>query len=195
MGSSRTRIRASASRSLSTSTFWRSPTERRQTAAEGSTSKPYRADIDRMRPAIVGRIEHPGEVRQEQRDVLGHAERGDLDEVLEHEADAEPSRVVRRPDGNRPPLEPDLPGVRAVEAVEDLHQGALPRPVLAHERVHLAAVHVEIDPVVGRHAGEPLRDGSEGEEGAWAHGPPILAEGPSRRPPGFLPGRRATDSL
>jgi hypothetical protein len=46
-------------------------------------------------------------------------------------------------------------------------------------------VHVEIDPVVGGHAGESLRDGAQRQEGSRAHGAPIVADGPTRRPPGF----------
>ena len=43
------------------------------------------------------------------------------------------------------PLMQDLALVRPVEAVEDVHQRRLARPVLAEQRVHLAASQVEVD--------------------------------------------------
>ena len=77
-------------------------------------------------------------------------QRGDLHELLEHHADAEPPRVLRA-SGSRParPSSADLAGVRAVEAVEDLHERALARAVLADDGVHLARVDVEVDAIVG----------------------------------------------
>ena len=44
--------------------------------------------------------------------------------------------------------EANLALVRRVEAVEDVHQGRLARPVLAEQRVHLAGQEVEVDAVV-----------------------------------------------
>jgi hypothetical protein len=45
-----------------------------------------------------------------------------------------------------------------VEPVEDVHERRLAGAVLAEQRVHLAGGHVEVDVVVGQHAGEALGD-------------------------------------
>src|SRR5665811_2268173 len=56
------------------------------------------------------------------------------------------------------PVDQDLPLVRLVHAVELAHEGALARTVLAEQGVHLAGRHVEIDMIVGKHAGKALDD-------------------------------------
>ena len=61
-------------------------------------------------------------------------------------------------DRDRLAVEEDLALVRAGEPVEDVHQGRLAGPVLAEQRVDLARAHVEVDVVVGDHAGIALRD-------------------------------------
>ena len=65
---------------------------------------------------------------------------------------------VGRMDLDRLPVELDGAARRAVHPGEDLGEGRLAGPVLAEQRVNLAAVEVEID--VGQHldAGEGLRD-------------------------------------
>ena len=67
-------------------------------------------------------------------------------------------------DADRLSLEPDLALVGVVEPVQDIHQSALPRPVLAQEGVNLAAPDVEVHPVVGHHAREALGDPLHSEE-------------------------------
>ena len=51
--------------------------------------------------------------------------------------------------------------VRAVLAVEGLHQRRLAGAVLAHDRVHLAAADPQLDVAVGDHAGEALGDAAQ----------------------------------
>ncbi len=58
-------------------------------------------------------------------------------------------------------VDQDLPGIRLVQPVEDVHEGALPGAVLAEEGVHLARGKPEVDVVVGDDAGEALGDPAE----------------------------------
>jgi len=62
-------------------------------------------------------------------------------------------------------VEAQLPGVGGQDPREDLHQRALPRPVLADHRDDLAAADVEVHPVEGEDAGESLHDSVGGEAG------------------------------
>ena len=73
---------------------------------------------------------------------------------------------ARRADLDRFPVDQDLALVRAVEAVEDVHQRGLAGAVLAEERVHLASPQVEVDVVVRDDAWETLRDALQLEERA-----------------------------
>jgi hypothetical protein len=56
-----------------------------------------------------------------------------------------------------------------VEPVEDVHQRRLAGAVLSEERVHLAGGDVEVDMVVGKHAGEALGDPAKLENGWLVH--------------------------
>ncbi len=78
--------------------------------------------------------------------------------MLVDHADAVADGVGRRVDGDNLTVEPYLAFVLMIKTVEDLHQRALARPVLAQQGVNLARAHVEIDTVVRQHAGEPLGD-------------------------------------
>src|SRR3954452_12937241 len=68
------------------------------------------------------------------------------------------SVASRRVQVDRPPLDPDLALVGPDDAGDDLHQGRLAGPVLAHERVHRAGPDREPDPVQRHHARVALRD-------------------------------------
>src|SRR5262245_49498484 len=61
-------------------------------------------------------------------------------------------------DGHRLTEEEDLPLVRTLHAVKDLHQGGLTGAVLPDDGVNLPATHGEVNIVVGHHAREPLGD-------------------------------------
>ena len=91
-------------------------------------------------------------------DVLGHRHHRDQHEVLVHHPDARVDRGARRAEPHRLALDQDLALVGVVEPVEDVHQGRLPRAVLAEERVDLALAEVEADVVVRDDPGEALRD-------------------------------------
>src|SRR5206468_10421828 len=72
--------------------------------------------------------------------------------------DPAPDRVLRGGELDRLPLDPDLPLVGVVQAVEDVHQRRFAGAVLAEDRVNLAPSEVEVHAIVGDDAGEPLRD-------------------------------------
>ena len=102
--------------------------------------------------------ERPARRPEPERDVLGDRERVHEHEVLVDHPDPVRDRICGRGDADRQPVQPDLALVGLVEAVEHAHQRALAGPVLTEQRVHLAGADVEVDAVVGDHAGKPLRD-------------------------------------
>jgi hypothetical protein len=85
--------------------------------------------------------------------------------VLVDHPDPVLDRVLRGAERDPFALEQDLAFVGPVEAVEDVHERRFARAVLAEQRVHLAAVEVEIDVVVRDDAREPLRDSAQLEQG------------------------------
>jgi hypothetical protein len=109
VGSSKIRIRASASRTRTISTRCCSESE----------SVPARRLL-----------------WQKERDVLRHRERRDQRGLLEDEPDPEPSRISRTADLYRLPVEQQLALVRLLVAVEDLHECALAGAILAEQCVH-----------------------------------------------------------
>ena len=121
--------------------------------------------LDRAR---MQREARPGAAVVAEQHVLGDGERLDEPEVLVHHRDAGGERVARRrePDGLAPQL--DRSGVGLVEAREDVREGALPRTVLAEQRVHLADGGLEVDGVVREHAGEALGDPAHRHRGGRA---------------------------
>src|SRR5918998_3228462 len=106
-----------------------------------------------------------------QHDVLGHGEGWDQGEVLVDHPDAAAYRVLGVVDGHLFPVDEDLARVRLVEAVEDLHQGGLPRAVLAQQPEYLAAPEHDGDVVVGLHWAEGLGHAAhlEDDRGLVAH--------------------------
>jgi hypothetical protein len=102
-------------------------------------------------------------------DVLGHGHHRDEHEVLVDHPDPRLDGVARRAERDRLAVEQDLPGVRLVEAVEDVHQRRLAGAVLAQQRVDLALLNVERDVVVGNDAREHLADPSHLENRRVCH--------------------------
>ena len=102
-------------------------------------------------PPRLGSLEAEG-------DVLGHGQRLEEREMLEHHADAEaPGHGGARDlDGLALPEKRALVG--ADDAVDDLDERALAGTVLAEQRVDLSRQHVEIDMIVGEAFGETLGD-------------------------------------
>jgi len=78
--------------------------------------------------------------------------------VLVDHADALRQRIRRRLQPYRPAVDQDFALVRVVETVEDLHQRAFARAVLAQQGMDLARPDVEADAIVGQDAGEALDD-------------------------------------
>ena len=89
-----------------------------------------------------------------QHDVLGDCEHRHQLEVLVHHADAQRDGVVGVADADLAAVDEDFALVRAVEAVDDVHQGGFAGAVFAQQAQHLALVQRQVDVVVGQHAGE-----------------------------------------
>jgi hypothetical protein len=132
-------------------------------------------------PERLGELAHPPRsrvvVEQDTRlrrllrqdDVLGDGHDRNEHEVLVHHPDPELDRVLRRRDRHRLPVHQDLARVGRVEAVEDAHQRRLAGAVLAEQGMDLPAPQIEIDVVVGEHAGELLRYPAELEDRGRVH--------------------------
>ena len=92
--------------------------------------------------------------------------------MLVDHPDAARDRVARRVDRHIVALEPDRPAIRAVQAVEDVHERRLPGAVLAEERVDLVLGDDEVDAVERGEVAEALHDAvhldhlSRGRDGA-----------------------------
>ena len=114
--------------------------------------------LDAARDDPVPEKERAADVPLAEDDVLGDRERLDETEVLVHHPDPGVERVLRRRERDGPPEELDLALVGVVEAGEDVRERALPRAVLAEQRMHLADGRLEVDGVVRHDAREPLRD-------------------------------------
>ena len=116
-------------------------------------------------------------------DVLGDGHDRDQHEVLVHHPDPPRDCVPRRVDPDGLALEEDPAVVRVVEAVEDVHQGRLPRAVLAQERVHLSLPEVEVDVVVRDDSREALGDAAELENRRFVGHAEVILGGGQRPPP------------
>ncbi len=136
-----------------------------------------------------------------QHHVLEHGQVVGEHEVLEHHADAQPDRVGGRAHRGRRPVDLDRPRVGSLDAVQDLHQGGLAGAVLTDDGVHRAGADVDVDVVVGDHAGEPLADATQADRGLVVHSAGdgtrsvwTGSDGRDRRVTRHGPGRNATAS-
>jgi hypothetical protein len=109
---------------------------------------PHRAPVDRTEAAGLA-AEH---------DVLGDREVGEEVDLLVHGRDARRLRLGGAAEGDLLAGERDGAGVDEVDARERLDERGLAGAVLAHERVHLAREHAEVDAVERLHAREADRD-------------------------------------
>jgi hypothetical protein len=105
------------------------------------------------------------QIRKEEGDVFRYGQSRNLHEILENHSDPEPPGVVGRADMDGLGVEPDLPEVRMVESIEDLHEGALSRAVLPQESVDFPAVNIQVHLVVGFYRPEGFADSSQGKKG------------------------------
>ncbi len=117
-----------------------------------------RARMEAERPADIARVaEHH---------VLGDRERLDEPEVLVHHPDARIDPVARGVEGDGSTVDLHHSFVCAIEAGEDVREGALAGAVLAEQSVDLTLERLEVDRVVGDDSGEPLGDPTAGDRGA-----------------------------
>ncbi len=82
-----------------------------------------------------------------------------------HHADTPGDGVGWAGDAHLITVEQDLTLVRRGQAVQDVHERRLARAVLSQQRVDLPRAHVEVDVVVGDHAGIALGDAAHLERG------------------------------
>ena len=101
--------------------------------------------------------------------VLGHGLRRDQGEMLVDHPDAVRDGIARRSERDRRSVHADRALVGLVQPGEDVHQRALACPVLAEQGVDLTGAHVEVDVIVGEHAGECLDDAGR-LDGGWGQG-------------------------
>ena len=98
-----------------------------------------------------------------QHDVLGDGEDGDEHEVLVDHADAGRHRVAGAVELLHRAVEKDLPLIGLVQAVQDVHERRLARPVLTEEAVDLSRLDHEVDVVVRDEGAEPFGDSAKFE--------------------------------
>ena len=91
-------------------------------------------------------------------DVLGDRQVREEVDLLVHRRDARGLRLRRPAERDHVAREGDRAGVDAVDTGERLDEGGLAGAVLAHERVHLAGEHPEVDAVERLHTREGDRD-------------------------------------
>src|SRR5258705_6428825 len=82
-------------------------------------------------------------------------------QLLMDQRDAAPSRIVRRGGRVARAIEGHLAAVGLNLAREDVHQRALPRPILTEQCEHLARTHREIDSVERDRRAVALRDSGD----------------------------------
>ncbi len=129
-----------------------------------------RDDAARIELELVS-FEHPVELGQKfargkarveaKRDILQDRHRFEQREMLEHHADAEPTRRAGIGDANGRAVEDDLALVGGEDAVDHLDERRFSRAVLAEKRVNLAGPHAQIDVVVRADARKGLADADE----------------------------------
>ena len=114
---------------------------------------------------------------QAEPDVLGHRQRVEQAEVLEHHADAQRARLLRVAHVHRLAVPSHAAFVGLDRAVDDLHQRRLAGAVLAQHRVGLARLHGQRDVVVGHHRRVALGDALQLQAGRRGHALPPSAAG------------------
>ena len=80
-----------------------------------------------------------------------------------------PAAIASMGDANaRIAVDDDLTGIGLIDAGEHVHERRLARTVLAEKGVDLAGPHLEVDVLVGDHAGKVLRDPAQEHDGRRA---------------------------
>ena len=144
VGSSITITLASRDSALPISTTCWSAMDRPRAIRAGSSGTPRRLKIAAASSCIARRsIRRPvpqGLAADEH--VLRHGQVGEQRRLLVDHRDAGRLRGGRAVQRDLLAVDLERPAVRLVHPGEDLHQGGLARPVLAEQRVHLAAAQV-----------------------------------------------------
>src|SRR5262249_42986429 len=96
--------------------------------------------------------------------ILAHAERQERLRHLKGAVDAEMHEAVRGKTRDRPALEMDLPGFRAIEAGDDVNASRLAGTVRTHEPENLPRLEIEIELVERPKATEALDEALHGQE-------------------------------
>ena len=104
-------------------------------------------------PAVTG----PTFAEQE---ILGHGQVAAVRQLLMNRRDAGVDGVVRRREANGSSLPLDCPGVRGMQAAEDLAEGGFSGAVLTDESHDLALGQGEIERLESARAGEGFLDGA-----------------------------------
>ena len=89
-------------------------------------------------------------------EILGYGHLRDELEFLVDDGDTRVQGLCRRPEGVVLPIQSHAPGIRQMDATEDLQQGRLPRPILADQGPHLAGTHGKGNIIECAHTGERL---------------------------------------
>ena len=121
----------------------------------------FRIDFEvvALRQGAHARGQPPERLRRKpQRHVFCQRQRLEQHEMLKHHRDAESPSARRASDLDLAPIDRDPSGVRAHDAVDNLHQRALAGAVFAEHRHDLARHHVERDRVIGDGLAETLGD-------------------------------------
>jgi len=99
----------------------------------------------------------------------------DQHEVLVHHAHTRGHRFTRVADAHLATAHFDGALIGLIEAVKDGHQGALARPVLAHDAMHRAGLHAQVDCPVGVNGTKSLVDAAHPNGQGTAHRPHLPA--------------------
>ncbi len=94
----------------------------------------------------ISRIDQPlwGLRRAGHKDILGHRDVGTKRDFLMNKADPQPLCGGRAVDLHGPAINTDFAAVRLKDAVDDVHQGGFPRPILSRQSMNLTRVQVEM---------------------------------------------------
>ncbi|OPZ62182.1 MAG: hypothetical protein BWY85_02168 [Firmicutes bacterium ADurb.Bin506] len=105
-----------------------------------------------------GHVKRKTRMRHAQRDILSYGKGLDQTKVLMHHSYSKSYGGGRRAKGDPLPAHADLTRIRAEQARENVHEGALACAVLAEERVNTAPANCEVYMIAGNHTGKPLGD-------------------------------------
>jgi hypothetical protein len=116
----------------------------------------FRKGANAPRHPAVGKPE--GRIHVSQGDVFCNRMVLHQHKMLMHHTDAPSNGIHRGGDFHRLAIDADLPAVRLVQPVQDVHEGGLPGTVLPQQAEDLTARDLQVDLAVGRVAVKGLAD-------------------------------------